>query len=202
MRTRTLLRDVKDVELVGLSHYIDQCVWGWSWVQMVEGAGNKEQIWTLFPLCGMSWKTWSNKSQWWKHKAAQGWDCVRRYQPRWMAVRTKGILQSKGNPSRWTLDPHHLYCLLKYIAPEFAWFHSAPTAFLSSTGLFQSSFKRTVSYLLAQVNQHITSVTPCSLKGKPFERVVWILCLHFSFYFLEFLPVRVPLPTCHQNLIS
>lgn len=57
MRKGTYLRDVKDVKLVGLSHYVDLCVWGRSWVHMVEGAGNKEQIWIFSPLCGMSWKT-------------------------------------------------------------------------------------------------------------------------------------------------
>lgn len=32
MRKGTDLRDVKDVELVGLSHYVGQCVWGRSWI--------------------------------------------------------------------------------------------------------------------------------------------------------------------------
>lgn len=45
----TGLRDAKDVELAGLSHYVDQCLWGGCWIQILEeGAKNKSGPFLLF----------------------------------------------------------------------------------------------------------------------------------------------------------
>lgn len=108
-------------------------------------------------------------------------------QPGYMGMRANGVLPSKAClvDGHWVPSPslpaHFAHCLHLYSCP-------ALTAFPLSTGLFQSSFKHALITLSSNPPTkrsvpHIPLELPprCLVPplGKPFERAVWALYLHF-----------------------
>lgn len=55
-----------------------------------------------------------------QHRNETMWEDI---QPRWVGMRTKVVLLSEANPSRWAWYPHPLYCLFKDIIPSLLSLH-------------------------------------------------------------------------------